>query len=116
MAVYRGCRALHARPEQCQRHGPVGRVAIRRRETRSAGCEGRGISHLPDRLPDAEHVALAVAEPAAALAARVLARVVALDVGDPADGPQPGDVDLLEDDAAGLQLGDGRVDVVDLEA
>src|SRR4051794_33499006 len=46
MAVYRGCRAPRARPSQCRRHGLVARVAIRRRETRAAGCEGRGTDHL----------------------------------------------------------------------
>src|SRR3954471_7687756 len=67
-------------------------------------------------LPDAEHVALAVAEPAGALATRVLARVVALDVSDAVDGAQARHVDLLEDHAALLQPAHRRVDVVHLEA
>ena len=41
MAVDRGCRAPHAGPEQCQRHGPVRRVAIRRREARGHPKHGR---------------------------------------------------------------------------
>src|SRR4051794_39596529 len=65
-------------------------------------------------LADAEHVALAVAEPRTTLADSVLARVVAGDLGDSPDRPHPGEVDFLEHDAAALQRGDRGVDVVDL--
>src|SRR4051812_47756860 len=71
---------------------------------------------LADGLADAEHVALAVAEPPGALADRVLARVVALDVGNAVHGLEARHGDLLEHDAALLQVGDRRVDVVDLPA
>src|SRR3954468_13294266 len=67
-------------------------------------------------LADAEHVALAVAEPAGTLAARVLARVVAIDVRDAVHGAQARHVDLLEHDPAPLQLAHGRLDVVHLPA
>src|SRR2546425_687720 len=67
-----------------------------------------------ERLADAQHVALAVAEPAAALA-RPLARVVALDLGYSVAGRESRKVVFLEDDAAVSQLGDGRLDVLHLE-
>src|SRR4051812_25225709 len=67
-------------------------------------------------LADAEHVALAVAEPAGTLADRVLARIVALDVGDAVHGAKARHVDLLEHDAALLELAHGGVDVVHLPA
>jgi signal transduction histidine kinase len=69
----------------------------------------------PNRLAEPEHVALAVPKPRAALAA-ALARVVALDVSDPLDRPEPGEVVFLEYHATGSQLTDGRLDVVDLPA
>src|SRR4051794_25876902 len=106
--------------------GPRGRpgdAALRRRAVAPADRRRAGGVRAPSRvirsahrLTDPEQVALAVAEPGAALAASVLARVVALDVGDRVDRAEPGRVDLLEDDAAGPQLGDGRLDVVDLPA
>jgi hypothetical protein len=43
-------------------------------------------------------------------------RVVALDVGDAAPRPHAGPVELLEGEAARPELGDGRLDVLDLEA
>lgn len=67
------------------------------------------------RLPDAEHVAFAVAKPRGALSPAALARVVARDLGDPVDRLQPRNVDFLEDDAAALELGNDDVQILDLE-
>src|SRR3954454_57063 len=67
-----------------------------------------------DALTDAEQVALAVSEPRPTLPRGALAGVVADDVGDPIHGPQTGQVDVLERDAAGLLRRDGGFDVVHL--
>src|SRR5213075_1521837 len=95
----------------------------RSRSWHSAGSASRGRTapgatdvhpRLPDCLTDSEHVPFAVAEPGAPLATRTLGRIVAADVGDPADGLQPRQVDVLEDDATLLQGGNRRLDVIDL--
>src|SRR5688572_15815138 len=49
MCVSRGCWTTRAEGGQWQSHGPLRRVAIRRRETRADGRGGRGISHLLSR-------------------------------------------------------------------
>src|SRR5215831_4407738 len=71
------------------------------------------LAGLLDRLADAVQVALAVAEPGGPLAAPG-GRVVSGHLRDPVDGAQPGHVHFLEHHAAPAQLGDRRVDVVDL--
>src|SRR5262249_18447250 len=65
-------------------------------------------------LADAEEVPFAVAKPGRPVSG-AFGRVVPLDVGNAVHGPEPGRVDLLELDAPAPELGDDRVDVVDLE-
>ena len=100
--------------------------ALRRHGARVGGGQGRPLAadpalparparRLTDGLPDPDQVALAVAKPGAALAAGALARVVALDLGDAVAGDEAGDVVVLEHDAAGAQLREGRLEVLDLE-
>src|SRR4051812_30807249 len=64
---------------------------------------GRGGS-APDRLADAEQVALAVAKPGGTLAGAALAGVIALDLRDAVGRGEPRNVVLLEDDAAVPEL------------
>src|SRR5258705_4074881 len=71
-------------------------------------------SDSPSRLPDAEHVAFAVAKPRGLLP-RAPARIVARHLGDIVDGCQPRHVHLLENDSVAAQLSDRRDDVIDCE-
>src|SRR3954452_5117056 len=82
------------------------------RPTLTQGRDGEGSA--PDRLADAEQVALAVAKPGGTLPGAALAGVIALDLRDAVGRGQPRNVVLLEDDAAVPELAHRRLDVVDL--
>src|SRR5690242_5767794 len=91
--------------------------SIRRRASWSTACFRRRwstTSSSADRLSKANEVALAVVEERAELAG-ALARIVVRRCDHGAAGIEPGHLEAFQAQAAGAQLGDRRLEVVNLE-